>query len=220
MDCGGLVQDLVWPFSLLTAVSVFTKVLDAHSVRKLVCVCVLEKHKLSDTHTSSNSGAETNKRHPDPQSHTESQCGRAIPVITLMRRVLIAAGTWFGSGTCQTPLSSSSGFWTRGPARVSLLLLLLCTSPCRQIKGNCAESFTEYWTCLDYTNLAELRHCRKQQKAFDSCVLDKLGWERPDLGDLSKVSGDGGSLMGGAVVCCVVFSGLRRWHPAPVWLPE
>uniref|UniRef100_A0A3Q2QLC2 NADH dehydrogenase [ubiquinone] 1 alpha subcomplex subunit 8 n=1 Tax=Fundulus heteroclitus TaxID=8078 RepID=A0A3Q2QLC2_FUNHE len=57
----------------------------------------------------------------------------------------------------------------------------------RQIKGNCAESFTEYWTCLDYTNLAELRHCRKQQQAFDGCVLDKLGWERPQLGDLSKV---------------------------------
>lgn len=64
----------------------------------------------------------------------------------------------------------------------------VCTLPGRQIKGNCAESFTEYWTCLDYSNLAELRHCRKQQKAFDSCVLDKLGWERPDLGDLSKVS--------------------------------
>ncbi|MED6250628.1 ndufa8, NADH-ubiquinone oxidoreductase complex I 19kd subunit [Characodon lateralis] len=58
----------------------------------------------------------------------------------------------------------------------------------RQIKGNCAESFTEYWTCLDYTNLAELRHCRKEQQAFDSCVLDKLGWERPQLGDLSKVT--------------------------------
>lgn len=64
----------------------------------------------------------------------------------------------------------------------------LSTLPRRQIKGSCAESFTEYWTCLDYSNLAELRHCRKQQKAFDSCVLDKLGWERPDLGDLSKVS--------------------------------
>lgn len=58
----------------------------------------------------------------------------------------------------------------------------------RQIKGNCAESFTEYWTCVDYSNLAELRHCRQQQRAFDSCVLDKLGWERPELGDLSKVS--------------------------------
>lgn len=64
----------------------------------------------------------------------------------------------------------------------------VCALPGRQIKGNCAESFTEYWTCLDYSNLAELRHCRQQQKAFDSCVLDKLGWERPDLGNLSKVS--------------------------------
>lgn len=63
----------------------------------------------------------------------------------------------------------------------------MCCSLSRQIKGNCAESFTEYWTCLDYTNLAELRHCRKQQQSFDNCVLDKLGWQRPDLGDLSKV---------------------------------
>lgn len=65
---------------------------------------------------------------------------------------------------------------------------LTCCCSHRQIKGNCAESFTEYWTCLDYSNLAELRHCRKQQKEFDNCVLDKLGWERPALGDLSKVS--------------------------------
>ncbi|MEQ2170876.1 ndufa8, NADH-ubiquinone oxidoreductase complex I 19kd subunit [Goodea atripinnis] len=65
--------------------------------------------------------------------------------------------------------------------------------PRKQIKGNCAESFTEYWTCLDYTNLAELRHCRKEQQAFDSCVLDKLGWERPQLGDLSKAEVKGQS---------------------------
>ncbi|XP_017266010.1 NADH dehydrogenase [ubiquinone] 1 alpha subcomplex subunit 8 [Kryptolebias marmoratus] len=58
----------------------------------------------------------------------------------------------------------------------------------RQIKGNCAESFTEYWTCLDYNSLTELRLCRKQQYAFDNCVLDKLGWQRPDLGELSKVT--------------------------------
>ncbi|CAL8321337.1 unnamed protein product [Lota lota] len=58
----------------------------------------------------------------------------------------------------------------------------------RQIKGNCAESFTEYWTCLDYSNIAELRRCRTEQHSFDSCVLDKLGWERPDLGELSKVT--------------------------------
>ncbi|CAL8277901.1 unnamed protein product [Merluccius merluccius] len=58
----------------------------------------------------------------------------------------------------------------------------------RQIKGNCAESFTQYWTCLDYSSIAELRHCRAEQKSFDGCVLDKLGWERPDLGELSKVT--------------------------------
>ncbi|CAB1352102.1 unnamed protein product [Coregonus sp. 'balchen'] len=48
----------------------------------------------------------------------------------------------------------------------------------RQIKGSCAESFTEYWTCLDYSNLAELRHCRQQQQAFDSCVT-KVDTTRP-----------------------------------------
>lgn len=31
------------------------------------------------------------------------------------------------------------------------------------------------------------RHCRQQQAKFDQCVLDKLGWVRPDLGQLSKV---------------------------------
>ena len=67
---------------------------------------------------------------------------------------------------------------------------------CRQIKGNCAESFTEYWTCLDYSNIAELRHCRAEQKTFDGCVLDKLGWQRPDLGELSKVSQSGSTREG------------------------
>ncbi|NP_001279138.1 NADH dehydrogenase [ubiquinone] 1 alpha subcomplex subunit 8 [Callorhinchus milii] len=58
----------------------------------------------------------------------------------------------------------------------------------RKIKSNCAEPFTEYWTCLDYDNLQELRRCRKQQAVFDNCVLDKLGWVRPELGELSKVT--------------------------------
>ena len=40
MDCQGLVQELVWAFSLLTAVSVFTKSFDAPSEMKVVCVCV------------------------------------------------------------------------------------------------------------------------------------------------------------------------------------
>ena len=58
----------------------------------------------------------------------------------------------------------------------------------RKIKMHCAEPFTEYWTCIDYTNLQELRRCRKQQAVFDNCVLEKLGWVRPDLGELSKVT--------------------------------
>ncbi|XP_010353682.1 NADH dehydrogenase [ubiquinone] 1 alpha subcomplex subunit 8 isoform X2 [Chlorocebus sabaeus] len=56
----------------------------------------------------------------------------------------------------------------------------------RQIKRHCAEPFTEYWTCIDYTGQQLFRHCRKQQAKFDECVLDKLGWVRPDLGELSK----------------------------------
>ena len=58
----------------------------------------------------------------------------------------------------------------------------------RQIKLHCAEPFTSYWTCLDYTGLQELRLCRSQQRVFDECVLEKLGWVRPDLGQLSKVT--------------------------------
>lgn len=58
----------------------------------------------------------------------------------------------------------------------------------RQIKSHCAEPFTEYWTCLDYSNMQLFRHCRQQQAKFDNCVLDKLGWVRPDLGELSKVT--------------------------------
>uniref|UniRef100_A0ABI7XNX2 NADH dehydrogenase [ubiquinone] 1 alpha subcomplex subunit 8 n=1 Tax=Felis catus TaxID=9685 RepID=A0ABI7XNX2_FELCA len=58
----------------------------------------------------------------------------------------------------------------------------------RQIKLHCAEPFTEYWTCIDYSSLQLLRRCRKQQAKFDECVLDKLGWVRPDLGELSKVT--------------------------------
>ena len=58
----------------------------------------------------------------------------------------------------------------------------------RQIKQHCSEPFTEYWTCIDYSGLQLFRRCRKQQAKFDECVLDKLGWVRPDLGELSKVT--------------------------------
>ncbi|XP_077163326.1 NADH dehydrogenase [ubiquinone] 1 alpha subcomplex subunit 8 [Paroedura picta] len=58
----------------------------------------------------------------------------------------------------------------------------------RKIKLHCAEPFTQYWTCIDYNDLLELRRCRKQQKVFDDCVLENFGWVRPDLGQLSKVT--------------------------------
>uniref|UniRef100_A0A452RQT6 NADH dehydrogenase [ubiquinone] 1 alpha subcomplex subunit 8 n=1 Tax=Ursus americanus TaxID=9643 RepID=A0A452RQT6_URSAM len=58
----------------------------------------------------------------------------------------------------------------------------------RQIKLHCAEPFTDYWTCIDYSSLQLFRRCRTQQAKFDECVLDKLGWVRPDLGELSKVT--------------------------------
>ncbi|XP_032835482.1 NADH dehydrogenase [ubiquinone] 1 alpha subcomplex subunit 8 [Petromyzon marinus] len=58
----------------------------------------------------------------------------------------------------------------------------------RKIKSQCAEPFDAYWGCLDERGNQEFRHCRVPQRAFDSCVLDKLGWVRPDLGELSKVT--------------------------------
>uniref|UniRef100_A0A8C5S5E9 NADH:ubiquinone oxidoreductase subunit A8 n=1 Tax=Laticauda laticaudata TaxID=8630 RepID=A0A8C5S5E9_LATLA len=67
----------------------------------------------------------------------------------------------------------------------------------KQIKLHCAEPFNEYWDCLDKSNMLKLRHCRKQQQLFDYCVLDKLGWVRPELGQLSKVNKERLCLSGG-----------------------
>ncbi|KAM3825753.1 NADH dehydrogenase [ubiquinone] 1 alpha subcomplex subunit 8 [Vipera latastei] len=58
----------------------------------------------------------------------------------------------------------------------------------KQIKLHCAEPFNQYWNCLDESNMLQFRYCRKQQQLFDDCVLDKLGWVRPELGQLSKVT--------------------------------
>lgn len=80
--------------------------------------------------------------------------------------------------------------WVRKTLNLQQLLTIffLWSLSYRKIKTHCAEPFTEYWTCIDYTNLQELRRCRKQQAVFDNCVLEKLGWVRPDLGQLSKVT--------------------------------
>ncbi|XP_038012376.1 NADH dehydrogenase [ubiquinone] 1 alpha subcomplex subunit 8 isoform X1 [Motacilla alba alba] len=84
----------------------------------------------------------------------------------------------------------------------------------RSIRTHCAEPFTAYWTCIDYTGQQELRRCRKQQAAFDSCVLDKLGWVRPELGDLSKVTpyplGHAGGSCSPSFVRVLSRAGLQR----------
>ena len=41
------------------------------------------------------------------------------------------------------------------------------------LKENCHEEFTKHWTCLDLNN-QEYGFCRKTQKPYDKCVLDKL----------------------------------------------
>lgn len=43
----------------------------------------------------------------------------------------------------------------------------------KKVKGSCSESFTAYWTCLDYKN-QDLSACRKTQKVFDQCMSDKV----------------------------------------------
>ncbi|XP_033099619.1 NADH dehydrogenase [ubiquinone] 1 alpha subcomplex subunit 8-like [Anneissia japonica] len=57
----------------------------------------------------------------------------------------------------------------------------------QKLRKHCNDSFTEYWTCLDYRQ-QKLFHCRDTQAAFDKCVLDELGWVRPELGEINKVT--------------------------------
>ncbi len=57
----------------------------------------------------------------------------------------------------------------------------------RQIQASCSESFTDYWTCLDYSE-QKFHRCRKTQGKFDKCVLDNLGWVRPELGEINQVT--------------------------------
>ncbi|XP_002741535.1 NADH dehydrogenase [ubiquinone] 1 alpha subcomplex subunit 8-like [Saccoglossus kowalevskii] len=55
------------------------------------------------------------------------------------------------------------------------------------VKLHCNESFTQYWTCLD-KNEQKFHECRKQQQKFDDCVLDNLGWIRPEMGELTQTT--------------------------------
>ena len=49
----------------------------------------------------------------------------------------------------------------------------------KKVKDSCNESFTEYWTCLDYNN-QDYAKCRKPQESFDTCMLDKLDLKRAE----------------------------------------
>ncbi|EDO34349.1 predicted protein, partial [Nematostella vectensis] len=44
----------------------------------------------------------------------------------------------------------------------------------KQLKSECNDTFTKHWNCLDHNN-QEFGYCRKTQKQYDACVLDKLG---------------------------------------------
>ncbi|KAH8024050.1 hypothetical protein HPB51_020808 [Rhipicephalus microplus] len=56
----------------------------------------------------------------------------------------------------------------------------------RKAKKACRKQFDEYATCLEWSSSEmDYYYCRKTQAALDSCMLDKLGIERPHLGYFS-----------------------------------
>ncbi|XP_018783610.1 PREDICTED: NADH dehydrogenase [ubiquinone] 1 alpha subcomplex subunit 8 [Bactrocera latifrons] len=57
----------------------------------------------------------------------------------------------------------------------------------RKVKKTCHEEFLQYATCLDKSsgNMA-FGHCRKTQGAFDKCVSDNLGIDRPEYGYFTR----------------------------------
>jgi|ERR1712038_239113 len=58
----------------------------------------------------------------------------------------------------------------------------------QKMKAHCAEEFTAHWNCVDHAGIdMNLTYCRKTQAAFDKCVFDTLGQERPELGYFSRI---------------------------------
>jgi len=50
----------------------------------------------------------------------------------------------------------------------------------REVKKSCAAEFTTYAMCLERSSMdMHLKHCRKTQAAFDACVKDNMGLDRP-----------------------------------------
>ena len=53
----------------------------------------------------------------------------------------------------------------------------------KAVKKSCASEFTSHATCLERSSSNyNFTRCRKTQAAFDACVLENLGIERPDYG--------------------------------------
>merc|ERR1711974_595569 len=49
----------------------------------------------------------------------------------------------------------------------------------QSVKAFCAAEFTTYARCIETTNRHEIHQCRKTQYAFDNCVKDNMGFDRP-----------------------------------------
>ncbi|OAF67706.1 hypothetical protein A3Q56_04561 [Intoshia linei] len=57
----------------------------------------------------------------------------------------------------------------------------------KDIKKNCAASFTKHWKCLDDSEFdMRFKNCRKSQLVYDTCVKEKLNLDRPKLGYFCK----------------------------------
>ena len=53
----------------------------------------------------------------------------------------------------------------------------------RKVKAMCAAEFMTYATCLERgSSNMEFRECRKTQAAFDNCMMESFGLERPHYG--------------------------------------
>merc|ERR1712014_241073 len=50
----------------------------------------------------------------------------------------------------------------------------------QSVKAFCAAEFTTYVRCIESTNeRQEIHQCRKTQYAFDACIKNNLGYDRP-----------------------------------------
>ncbi|XP_075213756.1 NADH dehydrogenase [ubiquinone] 1 alpha subcomplex subunit 8-like [Lycorma delicatula] len=58
----------------------------------------------------------------------------------------------------------------------------------QKLKSSCASEFKRFYKCVDRSSSDyKFYPCRKTQKAFDDCMLDKLHLARPELGYFCRV---------------------------------